>query len=81
MNEALEALIRELDRVGSLNGDEFDVKIHAKLDSVGLYYDLDAFETAENHPFVGGSGRDIETAAAIALSRIRDAALEWGYDT
>lgn len=75
------ALLQELDRVGELNSDNFEVYVELSLSNGKVVYALHAEESAEQHLFVSGNGYDLEVAAAQALAQIPQAASVWGYRT
>ena len=75
------ALLQELDRIGELNSDNFDVFVELTLRDGKVVYALHAEESAEQHLFTSGNGFDLEVAAAQALERIPHACSVWGYQS
>lgn len=79
MNNPIIKLLNELERVGELNTDNFDVFVELTLSNGKVVYALHAEESAEQHLFVSGNGHDLESAAVRALDQIPEACRVWGY--
>lgn len=75
-------LLRELERIGNLNDDEFRVELVADLPKTGdtPHYGMSVVETAEQHVLTGGGGQTPDECAVKAGLSLETALDLWGYD-
>lgn len=76
----LHKLVEQLENIAEENEDAFRYRIDLRVERFGeLTFTFVAEETADNHVFVEGRGKDIEDAALCAMADVAGACKQWGY--